>query len=164
MKHTFFRSQSGAVTVDWVVLTAGLVGLGLATMAVVSTGVQDTSGDINDQLQADDIIRTSFETPVDLGYRDFDFQYWGNHPGTAHPDYDFQAEVDGQYANAMELSDDDLMRQERDRRDQTQYLSGNARAQAHDVQLISEHEMTRRGLDPLPSCWPPVGQLDASCS
>lgn len=32
----FAKSESGAVTVDWVVLTAALVGLGLAVMAVVS--------------------------------------------------------------------------------------------------------------------------------
>lgn len=56
----FYLSESGAVTVDWVVLTAGLVGLGLATMSVVSTGVQDTSGDINAALVADGIISASF--------------------------------------------------------------------------------------------------------
>lgn len=59
---TFRNSESGAVTVDWVVLTAGLVGLGLATMSVVSTGVQDTSGDIQGQLEADDIIQSAFVT------------------------------------------------------------------------------------------------------
>lgn len=59
----FFHSETGAVTVDWVVLTAGLVGLGLATMSVVSTGVQDTSGDIQDQLQDNRIIRSSFFSP-----------------------------------------------------------------------------------------------------
>ena len=42
----FTSSESGAVTVDWVVLTAALVGLGIATMTVVSSGVQDVSGDI----------------------------------------------------------------------------------------------------------------------
>ena len=39
MMMTFAKSESGAVTVDWVVLTAALVGLGLAVMAVVSSGV-----------------------------------------------------------------------------------------------------------------------------
>ena len=41
----FAKSESGAVTVDWVVLTAAIVGLGLAVMAVVSAGVEDLSGD-----------------------------------------------------------------------------------------------------------------------
>ena len=35
----FARDESGAVTVDWVVLTAAIVGLGIAVIAAVSTGV-----------------------------------------------------------------------------------------------------------------------------
>ena len=45
----FFESDDGAVTVDWVVLTAGLAALGLATMAVVSGGV----GDLSDETSAE---------------------------------------------------------------------------------------------------------------
>lgn len=61
-KH-LFQDDTGAVTVDWVVLTAALVGLGLATMAVVSSGVEDTSGDVKAQLESDGIIKTSFPAP-----------------------------------------------------------------------------------------------------
>lgn len=68
MVGKFFDSQSGAVTVDWVVLTAGLVGLGLATMAVVSTGVQDTSGDVEAQLTSSDIIGTGFRSNGNMEY------------------------------------------------------------------------------------------------
>ena len=50
MIKTFLNSESGAVTVDWVVLTAAIVGLGLAVMAVVSAGVEDLSNDIDAQL------------------------------------------------------------------------------------------------------------------
>ena len=50
MIKTFLNSESGAVTVDWVVLTAAIVGLGLAVMAVVSAGVEDLSNDIEGQL------------------------------------------------------------------------------------------------------------------
>jgi Flp pilus assembly pilin Flp len=50
MIKTFAKSESGAVTVDWVVLTAAIVGLGLAVMAVVSGGVEDLAGDIDTQL------------------------------------------------------------------------------------------------------------------
>ena len=46
----FLQSENGAVTVDWVVLTAAIVGLGLAVMAVVSGGVEDLSSDINVEL------------------------------------------------------------------------------------------------------------------
>ncbi len=41
----FLRNQSGAVAVDWVVLTGSVVGLGLATMAVVSGGVENLATD-----------------------------------------------------------------------------------------------------------------------
>jgi Flp pilus assembly pilin Flp len=46
----FAKSESGAVTVDWVVLTAALVGLGLAVMAVVSSGVENLGTDIRNSL------------------------------------------------------------------------------------------------------------------
>jgi Flp pilus assembly pilin Flp len=46
----FAKSESGAVTVDWVVLTAALVGLGLAVMAVVSSGVENLGNDIRNSL------------------------------------------------------------------------------------------------------------------
>ena len=42
----FVRSESGAVTVDWVVLTAGLVGLGMAATVVVSGGVEHQAEEI----------------------------------------------------------------------------------------------------------------------
>jgi hypothetical protein len=48
---SFIKSESGAVTVDWVVLTAAIVGLGLAVMAVVSGGVEDVSRDVDGELQ-----------------------------------------------------------------------------------------------------------------
>jgi Flp pilus assembly pilin Flp len=51
---SFAASESGAVTVDWVVLTAALVGLGLAVMAVVSGGIENLSTDINTSLTAVD--------------------------------------------------------------------------------------------------------------
>ena len=56
---TFSADEAGAVTVDWVVLTAALVGLGLAVMGVVSNGIEDLTGDIGNQL-CGDVISTSF--------------------------------------------------------------------------------------------------------
>jgi Flp pilus assembly pilin Flp len=58
----FAHSESGAVTVDWVVLTAALVGLGLAVMAVVSTGVEDLSNSIAADLTATDPSGNPFAT------------------------------------------------------------------------------------------------------
>ncbi|MEX3014821.1 hypothetical protein [Gymnodinialimonas hymeniacidonis] len=46
----FATDESGAVTVDWVLLTGGLVGLGLATMAVLSSGIENLTGDIANSL------------------------------------------------------------------------------------------------------------------
>lgn len=46
----FNSDESGAVTVDWVVLTAAIVGLGIAVLAAVSNGVENLSGDIDTQL------------------------------------------------------------------------------------------------------------------
>lgn len=46
----FAESESGAVTVDWVVLTAAMVGLGLAVMVVVSGGVENLSTDVAQEL------------------------------------------------------------------------------------------------------------------
>ena len=54
----FAKSEPGAVTVDWVVLTAAIVGLGLAVMAVVSDGVGNLSQDIDNQLTGQAIATT----------------------------------------------------------------------------------------------------------
>jgi hypothetical protein len=50
MIATFIESEDGAITVDWTVLTGTLVGLGLAVVAVVSSGMEDLSTDISDTL------------------------------------------------------------------------------------------------------------------
>jgi len=57
----FVADESGAVTVDWVVLTAAIVGLGIAVMASVRGGLEDLSGDIENQLTTQG-ISTTFNT------------------------------------------------------------------------------------------------------
>jgi hypothetical protein len=42
----FAASEHGAVTVDWVVLSAATVGLGLATMAIIGGGVRDLTNQV----------------------------------------------------------------------------------------------------------------------
>ena len=59
---TFAADESGAVTVDWVVLTAAIVGLGLAVMAVVSSGVENLSGDIETSLTNQNVTSYDFTT------------------------------------------------------------------------------------------------------
>jgi Flp pilus assembly pilin Flp len=50
LAKNFKNDESGAVTVDWVVLTAALVGLGLAVIGVVSGGLQTASNGISNSL------------------------------------------------------------------------------------------------------------------
>ncbi len=67
--NSFIEDQSGAVTVDWTVMTAAIVGLGIATYGVVSGGIQDLSGDVDLHLRQD-LISTSFG-PLQLASMDF---------------------------------------------------------------------------------------------
>ncbi len=55
---SFANSESGAVTVDWVVLTAALVGLGLAVTNTVADGLESLSTEIKTQLERDHIVES----------------------------------------------------------------------------------------------------------
>lgn len=48
---TFAADESGAVTVDWVVLTAAIVGLGIAVIASVRGGTESIADAIGDSLE-----------------------------------------------------------------------------------------------------------------
>jgi Flp pilus assembly pilin Flp len=47
---TFRADEDGAVTVDWVVLTAAIVGLGIAVLTTVSGGAEDLADGIGNEL------------------------------------------------------------------------------------------------------------------
>ncbi|NBB97692.1 MAG: hypothetical protein GVY34_05895 [Alphaproteobacteria bacterium] len=47
---TFAADESGAVTVDWVVLTAAIVGLGIAVVASVRNGTTSVGNQIQSSL------------------------------------------------------------------------------------------------------------------
>jgi hypothetical protein len=53
---SFLKSETGAVTADWVVLTAALAGLSLAVSTQLSAGVQKQSADIVAQLRSPHIL------------------------------------------------------------------------------------------------------------
>ena len=55
----FCADEDGAVTVDWVVLTAAVVGLGIAGVAAVKGGVDGLATNINTEM--------SGTSTVDLG-------------------------------------------------------------------------------------------------
>ena len=68
----FLTDTSGAVTVDWVVLTGGVVGLGLATISVVSGGIEVASNKVSGTLGRIDVTTgllsiayTNFATSID---------------------------------------------------------------------------------------------------
>ena len=46
----FHEAEDGAVTVDWVVLTAAIVGLGMAALAAVRSGTGALTSKINSHL------------------------------------------------------------------------------------------------------------------
>ncbi len=48
----FVADDSGAVTVDWVVLTAAIVGLGLAVVTSVRSGVSSLGTNISNSLSS----------------------------------------------------------------------------------------------------------------
>jgi Flp pilus assembly pilin Flp len=51
----FKRDEDGAVTVDWVVLTAAIVGLGIAVLTSVAGGTTNLAGDISSNLASQTI-------------------------------------------------------------------------------------------------------------
>ena len=52
----FCNDEDGAVTVDWVVLTAAIVLLGAAIAATVRTGAADLAGDIQTSLTDFEVV------------------------------------------------------------------------------------------------------------
>jgi Flp pilus assembly pilin Flp len=49
---SFANDESGAVTVDWVVLTAAIVGLGIVVMTSVGGGVTTLSANISTKVKS----------------------------------------------------------------------------------------------------------------
>jgi len=50
LAKNFSRDESGAVTVDWVVLTAAIVGLGIAVLTSVSGGTTSLANKISNEI------------------------------------------------------------------------------------------------------------------
>jgi len=48
----FKNDESGAVTVDWVVLTAAIVGLGMVVMTTIGVGIENLSDDVAADIEA----------------------------------------------------------------------------------------------------------------
>lgn len=79
----WIKNESGAVTVDWVVLTAAVTGLGLGSTALVRSGVVTLGGDVETSLSGAQVAQLSFtDDPTDawdlsaFGYRDIGFYFF----------------------------------------------------------------------------------------
>jgi len=53
--NAFLNDESGAVTVDWVVLTAAIVGLGIAVLTSVGNGTTTLADKISSNLASSDV-------------------------------------------------------------------------------------------------------------
>ena len=61
----FLRDESGAVTIDWVALTAGILLLGIVLVyAIFNNGVSNLSSTINSQLGNAGSLVTTPTTPI----------------------------------------------------------------------------------------------------
>ena len=49
--YRFLKSETGAITVDWVVLTAVIVGLAGASAGLVNSGIVSASSHISDGIE-----------------------------------------------------------------------------------------------------------------
>ncbi len=65
--HKFKTDDSGAVTVDWVVLTAALVGLGLAVFMAIDDQVLAAASGISDGATASAAFEADFSGDADGG-------------------------------------------------------------------------------------------------
>lgn len=54
----FITSEDGAVTVDWVVLTAAIVGLGVIVITTIGRATTDMSTGVNAHLMSQDVTTT----------------------------------------------------------------------------------------------------------
>ena len=61
--QNFLKDEDGAVTVDWVVLTAAVVGLGIAGVTAVNTGIGDLAETIGE-----DVGGIEVDAPETLGF------------------------------------------------------------------------------------------------
>ena len=116
----FTKNESGAVTVDWVVLTAAIVGIGIAVVAAISNGIQSASNEIYGGLETASAFTFSFDDQAQAGKSGFD--YWLEFGGdTGEPDYaaivagiEADSPVNYTYSGNIELESDQVIYQSTD--------------------------------------------------
>jgi Flp pilus assembly pilin Flp len=63
--NSFALEEDGAVTVDWVILAAGVISLSLAAVGVITDGTENISGDVEQRLESQ-LISTTFDRDNDV--------------------------------------------------------------------------------------------------
>ena len=58
LAKTFRNDEDGAVTVDWVVLTAAVVGLGIAVLTQVTSGTKTVTSNVSTHLNGTNVTTT----------------------------------------------------------------------------------------------------------
>ncbi|QMU57867.1 MAG: hypothetical protein GKR98_06440 [Boseongicola sp.] len=58
MFNAFLNDESGAVTVDWVVLTAAIVGLGIAVLSSVGNGTTALADKVSSHMAGKSVTTT----------------------------------------------------------------------------------------------------------
>jgi len=84
MAHWFARDESGAVTVDWVVLAAAITGIGVAVVTTAGIGTTQLGGKVGDALGGVPTgvnaffgkAAAGFRTLVEMTFDDGDFTGW----------------------------------------------------------------------------------------
>ena len=105
----FYKDESGAVTVDWVVLTAAIVGIAIAVVSLISGGVEDASVGVNDEL----IVASNFTFGGDdanwaSGYLPLSEQHGDTWSGDGVDD-EGRTWAENTYDNWSVLSDEELV-------------------------------------------------------
>lgn len=72
--HNFLRCESGAITVDWVVLTAATAGMALAATAVIEDGIGTLASNLDAELRSQQVsddfvvfVSSHFDALYDAG-------------------------------------------------------------------------------------------------
>ncbi|MFT4620490.1 MAG: hypothetical protein ACI9KS_002967 [Sulfitobacter sp.] len=63
--YLFLRQEDGAVTIDWVVLTAAIMGMSLAVIAIWWDALTTNVGKLNSSIEARTISTTFAQAPVE---------------------------------------------------------------------------------------------------
>ena len=59
----FYKDESGAVTVDWVILTAAIVGIAIAVLTIIAGGINTSANSSNTQVASSSSVASLIGTP-----------------------------------------------------------------------------------------------------